>query len=55
MNKEIKNFGTANGWKETPVEIKNCTHKLEQKRLGNCCHEYICYECGYRYQIDSSD
>lgn len=33
-----------------------CTHRnSEYKRLGNCWHQYTCRDCGYRWEVDSSD
>jgi len=33
-----------------------CEHKHQSgKQLANCLREYTCTECGYTYQIDSSD
>lgn len=33
-----------------------CQHKsADYKRLGNCWHHYTCRDCGYKWEVDSSD
>ena len=52
------NYGYANGWKETPEQVKRCRelkHPIQTVKIGNCLTEYICPTCGYEYKIDSGD
>lgn len=51
-------YGLANGWKETPEQIRKCLSKKHQKReriIGKCLHEVWCPLCGYSYKYDSGD
>jgi hypothetical protein len=51
----MKDLGEVNGWRETPLEVKDCTHLKEVKVVGRSYTEYICRVCGYRYRADSGD
>ena len=51
----VQDLGTANGWRETPSIVENCTHQLKERNLGRCYNEYRCDICGYTYRVDSSD
>jgi len=56
--KDMKDYGYANGWKETPVEVRACKtigHEKIIKTVGRCLTEYSCPVCGYVYKVDSSD
>jgi hypothetical protein len=33
---------------------RTCEHEFQERRLGNCWHEYKCKHCGGRYEVDSS-
>ena len=60
MNTEFDyiNFGTANGWLETPELVKRCVakkHSPKQTGVGRCMTEVKCGLCKYKYLIDSSD
>jgi hypothetical protein len=32
-----------------------CDHTFQERRVGNCEHEYKCIKCGHTYTVDSSD
>ena len=54
----MKNLGYANGWTETPTEVKKCEelgHRTWSRNVGRCNTEHGCDECGYTYKVDSSD
>ena len=54
---KIKNFGYANGWNNTPKEVKCCRdlgHTLEGRKIGNCVHEHYCPICKITWTVDSS-
>jgi hypothetical protein len=59
----MKDLGYANGWTETPEEVKKCRdghnkgeeHAGYSKTIGRCLTEYRCSTCGYSYKVDSSD
>lgn len=56
--KDYINFGTANGWTETPDLVKRCVakkHSPGQIGIGKCLTEVKCELCRYKYTIDSSD
>lgn len=56
--KERKDFGYANGWKETPTEVVMCGelgHEIWIRNEGKCLNKYGCDICGYTYLVDSSD
>jgi hypothetical protein len=46
--KEMKYLGWANGWKETPEIVLMC-QELGHNVFGRC------KECGYYFNVDSSD
>lgn len=51
-------FGTANGWLETPELVKRCVgkkHSPKQTGIGRCLTEVKCELCRYKYTVDSSD
>ena len=55
----MKDFGYANGWKETPKEIKDAI--VKGYRFVEVSHRpsgsdtvYECKELGLRYHVDSS-
>jgi hypothetical protein len=58
----VKNLGSANGWRETPLELKaheafqkaGARHVVTEVRLGRCWTEYTCPTCGIRWNVDSS-
>ena len=56
--KELKDFGWANGWGgNTPALVEECrskNHVRESKDIGLCAHEVWCRQCGYKYKYDSS-
>ena len=60
--KEYKDFGWANGWKETPEIVKKCRDLGHQgsdtpksHRPYECFeHTVVCHECRYFYKYDSS-
>jgi len=55
--KEYTQYGTANGFKEWPDEIKQCcadNHKTTERHLGYHLWEVKCDRCRYKYQYDSS-
>ena len=55
---DYRDFGTANGWIETPALIKYCNilkHEVTKKGIGRCLTEVRCDICRYIYKIDSSD
>lgn len=54
----MKNLGYANEWKETPVELTQCSdknHHIEHEKMGNCLNRFSCSICKYEYIVDSSD
>lgn len=54
----MKDLGYANGWKETPDEIRICDilkHRQSSRKAGKCLTEYGCEKCEYKYLVDSSD
>lgn len=63
--KKIEHFGTMNGWKtdsEAYKIVKKCAELNHgmlgfcfSVNLGNCYNKYGCNECGYSYNVDSSD
>ena len=56
--RKMKNLGYANGWTETPTEVKKCEelgHRTWSRNVGRCNTEHGCDECGYTYKVDSSD
>lgn len=55
MDKEVVDLGFANGWKNTPEIVRNCTHGQYREAVGSCLTEYGCEVCGYKYLVDSSD
>lgn len=61
MEKEILDFGWANGWKETPREIVEAKEKgFKTKDVGNCgrCRTVCQIETDtqiLRWRVDSSD
>lgn len=67
LNKDIVNYGCANGWgenREVPLIDKYyedrktmpwlCAYEWECS-LGRCWTEYVNYTYGYKYNCDSSD
>jgi hypothetical protein len=58
---EYKDLGWANGWRETPEAVKNCTHKYPDRgTIDDPSHrgyenKVFCAKCGWRYRYDSSD
>ena len=50
----MKDLGYMNGWKETPVEVKNCKHEKEQEYPYSCVTKYTCRVCQFTYKVDSS-
>lgn len=64
--KKIVELGWMNGWHYLPDKgaanqqiLRECSklgHKVrEGKGFGRCVSSYTCAECGYHYQVDSSD
>ena len=56
----MKDLGYANGWTETPEEVKRCGELLHSEQrwsrnAGRCVTEYGCSVCDYKYKVDSSD
>jgi hypothetical protein len=54
----MKDLGYANGWEETPKEVKECIvleHQTTCKTVGRCLREYTCPICNFTYLVDSSD
>ena len=59
----MKDFDCANGWAETPEEVKRCEEAqkrgevhavIEQPGQWRCTHIVTCPTCGYTYWYDSS-
>lgn len=51
------NFNYANGWRDTPLLVKECQHQSpdkEDKTVGNCLSRITCHVCEYTFLIDSS-
>ena len=62
MEPVVKDFGWANGWKETPELVKKCKelkHRVSDIDVGpkfrGLEHVVRCDTCGYLYRYDSSD
>jgi hypothetical protein len=63
--KNYQDFGTANGWKETPQYIKDCeeirkntpyfVEFVEGEQIGRCWSRTINHTFKYKYDVDSSD
>lgn len=56
---ELKNLGYMNSWHTSPpeevVKCRRLKHIRNWHQLDNCVEEIVCYECGYKYKIDSGD
>ena len=53
-----KYLGYANGWSETPQEVREANrngYKFYQKETGRCETTYYCPEGGFYFRVDSSD
>lgn len=48
-------YGKGTGKVPLDKEGNPCTHKYTGRNVGRCLTEYICDNCGDRYQIDSGD
>lgn len=55
QQKELKDLGYANSWKETPEIVERCKCVGWIRNIGRCLNEYGCSICGYKYIVDSSD
>jgi hypothetical protein len=58
MEKQIINFGYANGWVSTPEIVKQCKelkHPVITYIENRCLKRIQCPTCGYEYKIDSGD
>jgi hypothetical protein len=58
MEKEIINFGFANGWTSTPEIVKQCEekkHPVIKYTENRCLTKVQCPTCGYEYKVDSGD
>lgn len=56
---DYTHLGCANGWSETPEEIKKASKDPEAKwyevRIGRCYNQYFCDKYKITYTVDSSD
>lgn len=43
-------------WKREFIECYEvgCAHRIKERTIANCLHEYTCRDCGHRWQVDSS-
>ena len=48
-------YGKGRGQVRLNKEGVPCTHKYSSRTIGRCLTEYICSDCGDRYEIDSGD
>lgn len=58
MEKVNKDFGWANGWTDTPEEIKQARkegYKFTAESIGRSKTLYWCKELGISYKVDSCD
>ena len=58
MTQKIIDLGWANGWTDRPAIVVACRaakHDCDQETTGRCVRRISCPDCGYTYQVDSSD